>query len=343
MKDRDFLLLANSVILTLIVTNFPVFLKSLGASPLGSVEVRQASQQIKFNGFRKVEQEFWSSIKEVDFDKVERKSDLVEAAEKQIIKAVNKTPKPVENVKPKLQRVKANPKINKQPLAKPQPEKPYTKFLFIGDSIMFDLGTQIQYTLNQEYNVKDTKLAYKVSSGLNRIDYYDWYSHTTDILSDYKPDVLVVMFGGNDNQDIRDFQGKYRVSLSDEWKKAYRERVDKYAKIVSQSSLRKVYWVGQPISRNARYNKFFTALNEIYRDVSKSYPKIQYISTWERFSVDGNFAPILADKSGKKAYVKNSDAVHFTYHGAKIASEIVIDKLAFDKIIKPIPVKDKKS
>jgi uncharacterized protein len=336
MKDRNFLLLANSVILTLIVTNFPFFLKSLGSSPLGSVEVRQASQQIKLNGFRKVEQEFWSSIKDVDFDKVERKSDLVQAAEKPLAKPVKITPKPVASVKSKVQLVKANPKIN-------QPEKPYKKFLFIGDSIMFDLGTQIQYTLNKEYNVKDTKLAYKVSSGLNRIDFYDWYEHTTDILSDYKPDVLVVMFGGNDNQDIRDFQGKYRVSLSDEWKKAYRERVDKYAKIVSQSSLRKVYWVGQPISRNARYNKFFTALNESYRDVSKSYPKIQYISTWERFSVNGDFAPVLADKSGKKAYVKNSDAVHFTYHGAKIASEIVIDKLTFDKIIKPIPVKDKKS
>ena len=343
MKDRDFLLLANSVILTLIVTNFPVFIKSLGSSPLGSVEIRQASQQIQFNGLRKVEQEFWSSIKEVNFDKIDRKSDVVEAAEKPLIIPGKNNQKPVVTVKEKVQFVKANPQTKKQPVAKKKPEKPYRKFLFIGDSIMFDLGTQIQYTLNKEYQVKDTQLAYKVSSGLNRIDYYDWYSQTTDILSNYQPDVLVVMFGGNDDQDIRDFQGKYRTSLSDEWKKAYRERVDKYAKIVSQSSLRKVYWVGQPISRNARYNKFFIALNEIYRDVSKSYPKIQYISTWERFSVNGAFAPILADKSGKIGYVKNSDAVHFTYHGAKIASEVVIDKLVVDKIIKPLPVKDKKS
>ncbi len=200
---------------------------------------------------------------------------------------------------------------------------------------MFDLATAVQYSLQKSYNIRQTKLAYKVSTGLNRIDYYDWYARTGKLIKSYKPDVLVVMFGGNDNQDIKDFQGKYRVILTDEWKKAYRERVDRYAKLVSSSpSIRKVYFVGHPKTSHVGYYRFFNTINEIYRDVAKSYPKVEFISAWDAFSVAGKYAPIVADKSGKKRYVRVSDGVHFTIHGAIIMSDLVIDSMVRDKILK---------
>ena len=86
---------------------------------------------------------------------------------------------------------------------------------------MFDLGIKLQYTLKQKYNIADTKIDYKVSSGLNRIDYYDWYARTRKIINDYQPDVVIVLFGANDPQDITDSQGKSRVILTKEWQKAY--------------------------------------------------------------------------------------------------------------------------
>jgi hypothetical protein len=116
---------------------------------------------------------------------------------------------------------------------------------------MFDLGIKLQYTLKQKYNIADTKIDYKVSSGLNRIDYYDWYARTRKIINDYQPDVVIVLFGANDTQDITDFQGKSRVILSKEWQKADQERVEKYAKLLNSSSVRKVYWIGQSISNKS--------------------------------------------------------------------------------------------
>lgn len=313
MKDREILLIVTSVILTLIFSNLALFLKSFSSTPFASPEIKQAARQIELDGFRKKEQDFWRRIKDLDFDSSPKKTANAKT-ERRSIDPPQKTTKPA-NRRPKLTR-------------------PYRKFLFVGDSVMFDLGTQLQFSLKEKYNISNTKLDYKVSSGLNRIDYYDWYARTRKIVGDYQPDVVVVLFGGNDTQDIADFQGKYRVVGTTEWQKAYRERVEKYAKLLAASSVRKVYWIGQARSNKSQYRKLFPMMNDIYRDVSKSHPKITFISTWDTFAEGGEFAPVVADKSGKRGYVKVNDGLHFTLHGSQIVSDLIVDKMVADKILK---------
>lgn len=340
MKDRDFLLMVSLVTLTLIFSNFSLFLKSLALNKLVSPQIQQAVGQLKIEGIRKNEQQFWNAIKEVNLDKINPKSELAVVEDKSTIAAVKKNasakPKKAVSVSQKPETKKQNAKAI---VPKAKAEKPYKSFLLLGDSIMLDLGTQIQYALRKDYNLTNVKLDYKVSSGLNRIDYYDWYARTTKIINNYHPDVLIVMFGGNDDQDITDAEGKYKRALTEEWKKTYRARVERYAKLVSSSSVRQVYWIGQPMSNRPRYQKYFLVLNDIYSQVSKSYPKIKFISTWEAFSVGGKYAQVVADKSGKKRYVKINDGVHFTTHGARIIGGIIIDKMVQDKILKPQPKK----
>jgi hypothetical protein len=340
MKDRDFLLMVSLVTLTLIFSNFSLFLKSLASSKLVSPQIQQAVSQLKIEGIRKNEQEFWSRIKEVNLDKINPKPEPDVVAQKSEIAAVKKNaiakPRKSVSVSQKPQTKKPNAKPI---LAKAKAEKPYKSFLLLGDSIMLDLGTQIQHALRKDYNLTNVKLDYKVSSGLNRIDYYDWYARTTKIINNYHPDVLIVMFGGNDDQDITDAEGKYKRALTEEWKKTYRARVERYAKLVSSSSVRQVYWIGQPMSNRPRHQKYFLVLNDIYSQVSKSYPKIKFISTWQTFAVGGKYAQVVADKSGTKRYVKINDGVHFTTHGARIIGGIIIDKMVQDKILKPQPKK----
>jgi hypothetical protein len=324
MRDREILLIATSVILTLIFTNLSLFLKSFSSTPFASPEIKQAARRIELEGFRKSEQDFWSKIKDINLDSLPVKSakNRVETAKKTAIqpkKITTKLPKKTTPAKPKLTR-------------------PYRKFLFIGDSVMLDLGTQLQYSLKQKYNITDTKIDYKVSSGLNRIDYYDWYARTSQIIKDYQPDVVIVLFGGNDTQDIADFQGKYRVILTKEWQKAYQERVDKYAKLLNNSSVRKVYWVGQSNSNKSGYIQAFPIMNNIYKNAMKISPKITFISTWETFAQSGKFTPVVADKSGKRGYVKVNDGLHFTAHGSQIISDLIVDKMVADRVLQ-IPKK----
>ncbi|MEG4802339.1 DUF459 domain-containing protein [Microcoleus sp. ARI1-B5] len=316
MRDREILLIVTSVILTLIFSNLSLFLKSFSSTPFASPEIKQAARLIEIDGFRKSEQDFWSKIKDINFDSLPKKS------------ATSPVPTATKSAL-----------VPQKPAKKPTPAKPkltvpYRKFLFIGDSVMFDLGTQLQYTLKEKYNITDTKLDYKVSSGLNRIDYYDWYARTSEIIQDYRPDVVIILFGGNDPQDIIDSQGKYRAILTPEWQKAYQARVDKYAKLLDSSSVRKVYWIGQSTTNKSWYFKAFPIMNDIYKNASKSSPKIEFISTWETFAEAGKFVPVVADKSGKRGYVKINDGVHFTSHGAQIISDLIVDKMAKDKILK---------
>ncbi len=316
MRDREILLIVTSVILTLIFTNLSLFLKSFSSTPFASPEIKQAARQIELDGFRKSEQDFWSKIKDINFDSIPKKSESA----------------PVKTARKSA--VVPQTTAKKSIAAKPKLTVLYRKFLFIGDSVMFDLGTQLQYTLKEKYNIADTKNEYKASSGLNRIDYYDWYARTTEIIKDYRPDVVVVLFGGNDTQDIADSQGKYRAIMTKEWQKAYQERVQKYAKLLDSSSVKKVYWVGQSISNKSQYIQQFPVMNDIYKSASKSSPKIEFISTWDTFAESGKFVPVVADKSGKRGYVKINDGVHFTSHGAQIISDLIVDKMATDKVLK---------
>ena len=320
MRDKEILLIATSVILTLIFTNLSLFLKSFSSTPFASPEIKQAARQIEMDGFRKSEQDFWSKIKDIDFDKASSKSasSAVKTEEKPAIQAKKTTAKPAK----------------KTIAAKPKLTRPYRKFLFVGDSVMLDLGTQLQYTLKEKYNITDTKIDYKVSSGLNRIDYYDWYARTRELINDYQPDVVIVLFGGNDTQDINDYQGKYRAIMTKEWQKAYQERVDKYAELLKYSSVQKVYWVGQSISNKSSYLNQFPVMNDIYKKASKVSGRIQFISTWDTFAEGGQFTPVVADKSGKRGYVKVNDGLHFTSHGAQIISDLIVDKMAADKVLK---------
>ncbi|MEG4144956.1 hypothetical protein [Microcoleus sp. Pol12B5] len=70
MKDREFLLIVTSVILTLIFSNLSLFLKSFASTPFASAEIKQAVGQIEIDGFRKSEQDFWSKIKDINFDTI---------------------------------------------------------------------------------------------------------------------------------------------------------------------------------------------------------------------------------------------------------------------------------
>ncbi len=316
MKDREFLLIVTSVILTLIFSNLSLFLKSFASTPFASPEIKQAARQIEIDGFRKSEQDFWSQIKDINFDSLPQKSELPPV--KTATKAAIAPQKPAKKPTP----------------AKPKLTRPYRKFLFIGDSVMFDLGIQLQYTLKKKYNISDTKIDYKVSTGLNRIDYYDWYARTRQIINNYQPDVVIVLFGANDPQNITDSQGKGRVFMTQEWQKAYQERVERYANLLDSSSVRKVYWIGQSIPKKSFYVKAFPVMNDIYKTASKSSAKIEFISTWETFAKGGKFVPVVANKSGKRGYVKNNDGLHFTSHGAQIISDLIVDEMVTDKILK---------
>lgn len=211
---------------------------------------------------------------------------------------------------------------------------PY-KFLLIGGSSMLEgMGPQFQSDLAKLPGMTIVREG-RYSTGLNRTDYFDWFSYARELITKHKPQAIVLQFGGNDGQDIVDLScgKKYRMD-NPKWDEIYRKRIDDFMRILSTGGVKKIYWIELPIPRTDDFYRKFLQINRVQREVASRYAKVVYVETWQRFSTsNGKFASTLPDKNGKLGLVKHADGVHLTPHGARIMSDILQEYIALDIIL----------
>jgi hypothetical protein len=208
-------------------------------------------------------------------------------------------------------------------------KKKINKILIIGDSMIVEgFGPRLENDLSV-YSDLEVKRRGKYSTGLNRRDVFGWKKYSLDLIEEDKPEVLVVMFGANDSQNILDDSGQpYRVS-DPEWDEIYTQRVREYMVLISPR-VEKIYWVGQPAAREPVFSGRLKYLDEIYEREAQKWNNIKFISTWERFTSEGKYQAVVADDGGLRQRVKTDDGIHLTYHGSKIMSQLVIGVLKQD-------------
>ena len=152
---------------------------------------------------------------------------------------------------------------------------------------------------------RDTQL----SSGLTRKDFLDWPQRLARLLIEDRPDVLVVMFGGNDYQDVI-FNGQLLERPSQPWLDFYRSRVKEAMDLLNQPGLQAI-WVGQPVMRNDFYSEGMAHLNEIYRSEAAARQSIAYFDTWSLFAdPQGNYTDTIDG-----TLVREIDGIHLTTEG----------------------------
>ncbi|MGD1873127.1 MAG: DUF459 domain-containing protein [Mastigocoleus sp.] len=325
MQDLKFLTICILVSSILIAINKPLFIKSFGSSKLANYEIKQTAQKIKLEGFSKIESDFWDNIKDIDSKPILTPKYSTYSA-KSKTNEDKKNLAQISNYPQQQKRVESNREsLISLSIKQKEPSK---RFLLVGDSIMSFLGVAFKNNIKKtEYDLDAIKVSYKISTGLNRIDFYNWYSRTRQLIQQNNPDAMVVVFGGNDDQHILDKSKKLRAELTPEWEKAYEERVERYAKLLDEYSVKKVYWIGHPMSNVARYNKFFPIFNRIYKKVAQGHPKIEFVDYWNTFAASGKFVPVAADSNGRRGRVRYNDGLHPTEHGAKIMVEILRNKM----------------
>ncbi|MBM3147214.1 MAG: DUF459 domain-containing protein [Actinobacteria bacterium] len=185
------------------------------------------------------------------------------------------------------------------------------RFFCSGDSMGGELGGGLVPIIHGTGKAK-TVSYYKVSSGLVRTDFFDWFAYLRKYSKRYQ--AVVFMLGTNDAQSIAvadDAPIKYGTA---EWKAVYRTRVGRAMDIMLDSGVRRVYWVGMPVMRSANFNKDMVVINAAFRDeAQKRVPAVQYVDTMSLFSVNGAYAPKW----------RQDDGVHFNIAGVRRLSEYV--------------------
>ena len=152
---------------------------------------------------------------------------------------------------------------------------------------------------------RDTQL----SSGLTRKDFLDWPQRLARLLTEDRPDVLVIMFGGNDYQDVI-FNGQLLERPSQPWLDFYRTRVAEAMDLLNQPDLQ-VIWVGQPIMRSDFFSTGMRHLNDIYESEAATRASITYFDTWSLFTnAEGNYTDTIDG-----TLMRESDGIHLNTTG----------------------------
>ena len=182
----------------------------------------------------------------------------------------------------------------------------------VGDSLANDLGQGMEALFSSRPNVRISKQTH-FSTGLVRVDYFNWYAHVRRFVNSADPDVIVVVIGGNDRQTIR-MKGLSYNPYTKGWMREYERRVDYFMRSLKRADA-KIYWVGLPVVRSDKLSRSYRAMNSIFRRQAKRHG-FNYVAIWDEFlGPDDAYSSFGKSLNGVKRRLRKKDGMHFTETG----------------------------
>ena len=204
------------------------------------------------------------------------------------------------------------------------------KVLIVGDSMAAtDFGRALQRRLGAAKKLRVARRG-KSSTGLARPDFFDWMAEAQRQITRHKPDLVVVIIGGNDGQDLippKKKKGRRVHWKKDKWKGAYAARVQAFAKLLMGED-RKVAWLELP----AMDLRSFERKLGIIRDVQKKAlaelgPRIRYVDTRDIFYDTKGRLKRKITAGGKRVALRQEDGIHFSLEGGQYFADRVMPSL----------------
>jgi hypothetical protein len=198
------------------------------------------------------------------------------------------------------------------------------RVLAVGDSIGADVGQGVLRVLSGRRTFVASMDAHE-ATGLARLDYFDWPSQLAADIGEFRPDVVVAMFGANDAQSIW-FQGHWYAYGTAAWQSAYRQRV---AQVMAEATSggRVLIWVGMPPMASNRLTDGMQLINHIVATEAPAHPGVVYVDSWSLLADDGGYAAYLRTPSGTEQLVREPDGVHLSAAGSDRVAERVFQAM----------------
>jgi S-formylglutathione hydrolase FrmB/lysophospholipase L1-like esterase len=208
-------------------------------------------------------------------------------------------------------------------------DQPIQKVLLTGDSMMIEgIGPPLERYFKAIEGIEVSRKG-QYSTGLCRLDYFDWFSFLKEILVEKKPDLVVITLGANDTQDIVLENRKRLMVATDPWNEAYAERVGKLISIAHEAGAR-MLWLGLPIMGREPYNARVQNLNKVTQEVCD---KAENCLFWDASSSltdkNGKYGSFITVKDGRHVKVRAKDSIHLTDEGGKQMLSDLLDDSPF--------------
>lgn len=209
------------------------------------------------------------------------------------------------------------------------PKTPH-KVLILGDSLAATgFGALLERKLDAHADIECYRKG-KSASGLARPDFFDWPTEAKKQLEFRKPELVVVIMGGNDGQDLTRKKGK-RVAWAepDAWKADYRARMDDFLAELTQDD-RKVLWLGLPTMGMKSLETKLETIRAIQQEaVDALGDRGRYLDTAPFVTTDDGALLTEAKVGGsKKAQpIRAEDRIHFTMSGSEYFADKVLPEV----------------
>lgn len=187
------------------------------------------------------------------------------------------------------------------------------RVVVVGDSLSQGLGPAIVQVFDPELS-RVLPLG-RQSTGLARQDYFNWRGAMRKIEQEFRPDLVFVLFGTNDNQAQIASDGSELPVGSAAWVQAYRQRATDFLREATANGTH-VVWVGIPVVRDQQRWRFYQRVNGIYADVAEADPLAMYLDAWTLLqNRSGQYSAYLKNERGVLQVMRAGDGFHLTPAG----------------------------
>ncbi len=185
-----------------------------------------------------------------------------------------------------------------------------------GDSLGQFMAAHIAYRIAPPDRT-DIQIDYHISTGLARPDYFDWPARLTSVISgEDRPEAIVYMVGGNDDQAMK-FQNTALEVSTPEWREEYRRRVGLMMDVTAYADTRLI-WVLLPPMQEERREIISNEINTIVTEQAEQRPWVSVIDIDDLFVDDaGIYSQFVRDPSGEQQLARQADGVHITETGSR--------------------------
>jgi uncharacterized protein len=190
------------------------------------------------------------------------------------------------------------------------------RVLLVGDSIGEDLDGALLEDLSPTVTRVFTDDV--ISTGLTRLDYFNWIAELEYDMYKYKPQVVIGMMGANDAQGFVDPPTLYGTAA---WKAHYKRNVGQFFTIGKEGGAQ-MFWVSVPIVSPLGRSEYWQLVRAIQQRTAGQH-HVFYIDSDKTLSPGGVYHEYLRI-NGQVTQVRVSDGVHLEPPGSSILANAVL-------------------
>ena len=201
------------------------------------------------------------------------------------------------------------------------------RVLLVGaSSIQTDLGRALERRLERFAGVEVLRDG-RHSTGMARPDYFDWNARALELNADFRPDLVIAQFGGNDGQGLTDRDTGRAVApfFTDAWDAVYGARLEAFVDLFADDAV-PVVILGMPAMRNGYHQSKMARINAVTRAACER-AGAYYIDTYA-MTADAAGNPLArAEVDGRTRIVHAADGMHLSLYGADMVAAGIVRTL----------------